>query len=105
MTTIMVAPLMTCSARLPVYALLIGAFIPATQVGIFNMQGLVLFALYILGVVSAVLVAFILKRTATKGSTQPLVMELPTYKLPVWRDFFLGLVSKAWAFLTALAGL
>lgn len=99
LTTIMVAPLMTCSARLPVYALLIGAFIPATQVGIFNMQGLVLFALYILGVVSAVLVAFILKRTATKGSTQPLVMELPTYKLPVWRDYFLGIVQKAWAFL------
>ncbi len=99
LTTIMVAPLMTCSARLPVYALLIGAFIPATQVGIFNMQGLVLFGLYIIGVISAVLVAFILKRTATKGSTQPLVMELPTYKLPVWRDYFLGLIQKAWAFL------
>jgi len=99
LTTIMVAPLMTCSARLPVYALLIGAFIPAQQVGIFNLQGIVLFALYLLGVVSAVLVAFVLKRTATKGSTQPLVMELPTYKLPVWRDFFLGLAQKAWAFL------
>jgi len=99
LTTIMVAPLMTCSARLPVYALLIGAFIPASQVGIFNLQGLVLFTLYILGVVSAVLVAFILKRTATKGSTQPLVMELPTYKLPVWRDYFFGIVQKALAFL------
>ena len=99
LTTIMVAPLMTCSARLPVYALLIGAFIPASQVGIFNLQGLVLFTLYILGVVSAVLVAFILKRTATKGSTQPLVMELPTYKLPVWRDYLFGIVQKALAFL------
>jgi ferrous iron transport protein B len=50
-------------------------------------------------VVSAVLVAFVLKRTATKGSTQPLVMELPTYKLPVWRDYFFGIVQKALAFL------
>lgn len=99
LTTIMVAPLMTCSARLPVYTLLIGVFIPAQMVGPFNLQGLVLFALYALGVVSAVLVAFVLKRTATKGPSQPLIMELPTYKLPVWRDFFLGLVQKAWAFL------
>lgn len=99
LTTIMVAPLMTCSARLPVYTLLIGVFIPQTMVGPFNMQGLVLFGLYVLGVVSAVTVAFILKRTATKGPSQPLIMELPTYKLPVWRDFFLGLVQKAWAFL------
>jgi len=59
----------------------------------------VLFGLYLLGVVSAVLVAFVLKRTATKGPPQPLVMELPTYKLPVWRDFFLGIAQKAWAFL------
>lgn len=98
-TTIMVAPLMTCSARLPVYTLLIGVFIPASMVGPFNLQGLVLFALYLVGVVSAVAVAFVLKRTATRGPSQPLIMELPTYKLPVWRDFFLGLVSKAWAFL------
>jgi ferrous iron transport protein B len=98
-TTIMVAPLMTCSARLPVYTLLIGVFIPQTMVGPFNMQGLVLFALYVIGVVSAVAVAFVLKRTATKGASQSLIMELPTYKLPAWRDFFLGLLSKAWAFL------
>jgi ferrous iron transport protein B len=99
LTTIMVAPLMTCSARLPVYTLLIGVFIPPTMVGWFNLQGLVLFALYVIGVVSAVAVAFILKRTATKGPPQALIMELPTYKLPVWRDFFMGLASKAWAFL------
>ena len=99
LTTIMVAPLMTCSARLPVYTLLIGVFIPANMVGPFNLQGLVLFGLYAIGVISAVTVAFILKRTATRGPSQPLIMELPTYKLPVWRDFFLGLVSKAWAFL------
>ncbi len=98
-TTIMVAPLMTCSARLPVYTLLTGVFIPQTMVGPFNMQGLVLFGLYVLGVLSAVAVAFVLKRTATKGPTQALIMELPTYKLPVLRDFVLGLASKAWAFL------
>jgi ferrous iron transport protein B len=98
-TTIMVAPLMTCSARLPVYTLLIGVFIPPTMVGWFNLQGLVLFGLYVIGVISAVAVAFVLKRTATKGPSQPLIMELPTYKLPVLRDFVLGLVSKAWAFL------
>lgn len=99
LTTIMVAPLMTCSARLPVYTLLIGVFIPEQLVGPFNLQGLVLFGLYVLGVISAVTVAFVLKRTATRGPSQPLIMELPTYKLPVWRDFFLGLVQKAWAFL------
>jgi ferrous iron transport protein B len=98
-TTIMVAPLMTCSARLPVYGVLIAAFIPAQQVGWFNLHGLVLFGLYVIGVISAVLVAFVLKRTATKGPNQALIMELPTYKLPVWRDFLLGLLSKAWAFL------
>jgi ferrous iron transport protein B len=98
-TTIMVAPLMTCSARLPVYTLLIGVFIPQQMVGPFNLQGLILFALYVIGVVSAVFVAFVLKRTATKGASQSLIMELPTYKLPVWRDFFLGLLQKAWAFL------
>ena len=98
-TTIMVAPLMTCSARLPVYTLLIGVFIPVQQVGPFNLQGLVLTGLYVVGVVSAVLVAFVLKRTATKGPAQPLIMELPTYKLPVWRDYFMNLAGKAWAFL------
>ena len=98
-TTIMVAPLMTCSARLPVYTLLIGIFIPQQQVGPFNLQGLVLSGLYVLGVISAVAVAFVLKRTATKGPSQPLIMELPTYKLPVLRDYVFGLVSKAWAFL------
>jgi ferrous iron transport protein B len=99
LTTIMVAPLMTCSARLPVYTLLIGVFIPPTRIGWMNLQGLVLFALYVIGVISAVAVAFILKRTATKGPPQALIMELPTYKLPVWKDFGLGILSKAMAFL------
>ncbi len=99
LTTIMVAPLMTCSARLPVYTLLIGVFIPRQAVGPFNLQGLVLAGLYAVGVFSAVAVAFVLKRTATRGAPQALIMELPTYKLPVLRDFVLGLIQKAGAFL------
>lgn len=98
LTTILVAPLMTCSARLPVYTLIIAAFIPPTTVGVFNMQGLVMFGLYLSGVVSAVAVAFILKRTLTRGRPQPLLMEMPTYKLPDPRDFFINLWMRAWAF-------
>ena len=99
LTTIMIAPLMTCSARLPVYTLIIAAFIPREAVGPFNLQGLVMFGLYIAGVVSAVTVAFVLKRTLTKGQAQPLLMELPTYKLPDPRDFLIGLWTRAAAFL------
>ncbi|MBI1392894.1 MAG: ferrous iron transport protein B [Alphaproteobacteria bacterium] len=98
-TTIMIAPLMTCSARLPVYAVLIAAFIPPTLVGPFNLQGLVLFGLYGVGVVSGVTVAFVLKRTVAKGAAQPLIMELPTYKPPDLRDFLIGLWTRASAFL------
>jgi ferrous iron transport protein B len=68
-------------------------------VGVFKLQGLVLFGLYLAGIVSAVAVAFVLKRTATRGPSQPLIMELPTYKLPVLRQFLLSLAEKAWAFL------
>ncbi len=99
LTTILVAPLMTCSARLPVYTLIIAAFIPPTAVGLFNLQGLVMFALYIAGVISAVVVAFLLKRTLTQGRPQPLLMEMPTYKLPDPRDFFINLWMRGWAFL------
>ena len=99
LTTILIAPLMTCSARLPVYTLIIAAFIPRDNVGPFNLQGLVLFGLYIVGVISAVAVAFVLKRTVAKGAPQPLIMELPTYKLPDPRDFLIGLWTRAAAFL------
>src|SRR5580700_1534803 len=71
LATIMIAPLMTCSARLPVYALLIGAFIPQRAIGIFNLQGMVLFALYLAGVVSAMAVAFVLKHTMMRGEYRP----------------------------------
>ncbi len=99
LTTIMVAPLMTCSARLPVYTLIIAAFIPRENVWIFNQQGLVMFGLYLAGVFSALVVAFVLRKTATKGETQPFLMELPSYKLPQWRDFLLGLWQRIWVFL------
>ena len=97
--TIMIAPLMTCSARLPVYALLIGAFIPARLVGPgIQLQGLVLFALYVTGIVSAFLVAFVLTRT-TRGQAAPLLMELPSYHWPNARHLALGLLERAKVFL------
>jgi ferrous iron transport protein B len=105
LTTILVAPLMTCSARIPVYTLLIAAFIPATNVGPFGLQGLVMFVLYLAGIVSAVVVAFVLKRTLTKGSAQALLMELPTYKAPDLRDFVINLFLRAWAFLKRAGGI
>jgi ferrous iron transport protein B len=99
LTTIMIAPLMTCSARLPVYTLIIAAFIPPTNIGPFGLQGLVMFTLYLAGIISAVVVAFVLKRTAMKGPPQALLMELPTYKAPDPQYFLINLWSKAWAFL------
>jgi len=84
--TIMVAPLMTCSARLPVYILLIGTFIPAVPLlfGI-TLPGLVLFLLYLFGIAGAILMALVFKKTVFRGESPPLVLELPTYKLPQWR--------------------
>ncbi len=94
LATIMIAPLMTCSARLPVYALLIGAFIPQQSVGLFNLRGLVLFALYAAGVLSAMAVAFLLKRTVMRGEDRPLLLELPEYRLPHLRNLALGLWER-----------
>jgi ferrous iron transport protein B len=94
LATIMIAPLMTCSARLPVYALLIGAFIPQRTVGPFNLRGLVLFALYAAGVFSAMGVAFVLKRTVMRGEDRPLLLELPEYRLPNLRNLLLGLWER-----------
>ncbi len=99
LATIMIAPLMTCSARLPVYALLIGAFIPQRDVGIFNLRGLVLFALYCAGVFSAMGVAFVLKKTVMRAGYQPLLLELPEYRLPVLRNLALGLWERCRIFL------
>ena len=97
-TTIMVAPLMTCSARLPVYALLIGAFVPARPVGPFNLRGLVLFALYVVGVGSAMAVAWLFKRVWLKNRYQPLMLELPPYRWPDARTLALGMWERAQGF-------
>ncbi|MBI1892359.1 MAG: ferrous iron transport protein B [Burkholderiales bacterium] len=98
--TIMIAPLMTCSARLPVYALIIGAFIPDRAVGIFNLQGLVLFGLYVAGIVSAMAVAYVMKRTLGKGQYQPLMLELPNYHWPNLRNLAIGLWERAKIFIS-----
>jgi ferrous iron transport protein B len=100
LATIMIAPLMTCSARLPVYALLIGAFIPARSLGILNLRGVVLFALYLAGIVSALAVAFVLKRTGMRGENPPLLLELPEYRWPHPRNLLLGLWERTRIFLT-----
>jgi ferrous iron transport protein B len=100
LATIMIAPLMTCSARLPVYALIIGAFIPeSTAAGVFNLQGLVLFGLYMAGVVSAMAVAGVLKLTVAKGMQHPLMLELPSYRWPHARNLLMGLVERARIFI------
>lgn len=100
LTTILIAPLMTCSARLPVYAVIIAAFIPARQVlpGV-GLQGLVLFALYVSGIVAAMVAALALRRSVTRGAASGFIMELPKYQLPTVKDLALGLFQRAWIFL------
>ncbi|WP_394000268.1 ferrous iron transporter B [Luteimonas sp. WGS1318] len=106
LATIMVAPLMTCSARLPVYALLIGAFIPQQQVaGLFNLQGLVLFALYVAGILSALAVSYAMKRWRRDTSEHALLLELPSYRMPHPRDLAIGLKERAMIFLKRVGGI
>ena len=101
LATIMIAPLMTCSARLPIYALIIAAFVPQQTVwGPVQLQGLVLFALYIAGVASAMAVAFVLKRTTMRSRFQPLMLELPAYHWPHLRNLAIGLWQRIEIFLT-----
>ena len=98
LVTILVSPLMTCSARLPVYALLIGAFVPAQSgFGPFGLQGLVLLGLYLLGAVAAITVAAILKRTILPGEGLPFYIELPSYRVPPLRL----IASQVWSSVTA----
>lgn len=100
LTTILVAPLMTCSARLPVYAVVIAAVIPARTVGPgIGLQGLVLFALYLAGILGAMIVALVLRRTVTRGTAGGFIMELPRYQLPRIKDLAIGLWQRAWVFL------
>ena len=98
LTTIMIAPLMTCAARWPVYLLIVGAFIPAKKVGMFNNQGLVLFGLVIVGIIFAMIMAFIFKRVLARGERSYLLIELPSYKTPVFKDYLRGLWDRAMIF-------
>ena len=92
--TILVAPLMSCSARLPVYVVMIGAFIPNRYVlgGLFGLQGITLFAMYCIGIVVAIPVTWILKKTILRGETPPFLLELPSYKIPQWKT----VTRKVW---------
>lgn len=106
LATILVAPLMTCSARLPVYALLIGAFIPQKTVwGVFNQQGLVLFGLYAAGILSALAMSWIMKKWRRDKSEHPLMLELPSYRLPHARDLAVGLYERGMIFLKRVGGI
>lgn len=100
-TTILVAPLMTCSARIPVYTLIISAFIPDRQVGPgLNLQGLVMFGLYATGIVGALSVSFLIRRVFWRGAVEPFLMELPTFKLPSAESVARNLWLRAQIFLT-----
>ena len=105
LATIMVAPLMTCSARLPVYALLIGAFVPDRDIGWFDLRGISLFGLYVAGVVSAMLVAWVMKRSWMKTGYQPLMLELPPYRMPSLRNLVLGLWERGRIFVQRVGGI
>ncbi len=105
LTTIMIAPLMTCSARLPVYALLISALIPVKPVGPFNLQGLVMFVLYLAGIVAALVVAWVMKQFAGKRQYSPLMLELPDYQWPHAGNLLLGLWERVKIFLSRVGGI
>ncbi|WP_374515988.1 ferrous iron transporter B [Brevundimonas sp.] len=100
LTTILVAPLMTCSARIPVYTLIIAAFIPNQTVwGFANLQGLVMFGLYVAGVVSALTVAFVIRKLFWRSAVEPFMMEMPAYKLPDLKSVLFNLWLRARIFL------
>jgi ferrous iron transport protein B len=100
LTTILIAPLMTCSARLPVYTVIIGAFIPAQSIGPgIGLQGTVLFALYLAGIIGAMLAALFLRKSVAKGGGSSFLIEMPRYQWPLLRDIVIGLWQRAWLFL------
>ncbi|MEN9588480.1 MAG: hypothetical protein RLZZ481_266 [Pseudomonadota bacterium] len=104
--TMLIAPLMTCSARLPIYALLIAAFIPQKIVaGFLQLQGVVMFVLYLAGILGALAVAWVLKKVTAAGrQIRPLMMELPTYRRPNLRNILLGLLQRAQLFMRRVGG-
>ena len=97
--TIMAAPFMTCSARLPVYALLIAAFVPATKVGFMNLQGLVLLGLYLFGIVMGVLTALLMRKTTLRGPKPPFALMLPEFRRPNLQTVMIQLLGRAKVFL------
>ncbi len=101
LTTILIAPLMTCSARIPVYTLIIGALIPQrTYWGFINLQGLVMFGLYASGIVSGLLVAFVIRKVFWRTASEPFMMELPTYRLPDPENVLRNLMQRAGIFIS-----
>jgi ferrous iron transport protein B len=105
LTTILVAPLMTCSARIPVYTLIIGAFIPRETVwGFVNLQGLVMFGLYAGGILSALIVSFVIRKIFWRGAVEPFMMELPTYKMPDLKNVGFNLWLRARIFMERAGG-
>ena len=106
LVTILIAPLMTCSARLPVYALLIGAFIPARELGWgVNTQGIALFVLYFAGIIGAFLVAWVLQWFGANQHRRTLMLELPDYHSPSWKNLLLGLWQRVEIFLKRVGGI
>jgi len=106
LVTIMIAPMMTCSARLPVYALLIGAFVPQRRIwGGLELQGMVLFCLYVAGIVGALVVAWLLKRFTARNLMHPLMMELPIYHWPRLRNIAIGLWQRVMIFMKRVGGI
>jgi ferrous iron transport protein B len=100
LATILVLPLTSCSARLPVYTLLIGAFVPATLVGgVFDLRGVTLFSMYAIGTVMALVMAWVFRRTLLKGPVRPLILELPPYRLPRVRNLLLTVWHRVRLFL------
>jgi ferrous iron transport protein B len=97
--TIIAAPFMTCSARLPVYALLIAAFVPARDIGFMNLQGLILFGLYMFGIVAGILTALLLRKTALRGPKPPFALMLPEFRRPNIRTVMIQLLGRAKVFL------
>ena len=101
LATIMVVPLMSCSARLPVYTLLIGAFVPPVKLlgGLFSLQGVTMLLMYVLGTVTALLVAAVFKRTLLRGPVRPMILEMPAYRLPNVRTLLQNVWHRAQMFL------
>jgi len=97
--TILAAPFMTCSARLPIYALLIAAFVPATDVGFLNLQGLVLFGLYMFGIIGGILTALLIRKTALRGPKPPFALMLPEFRRPNLQTVLIQLLGRAKVFL------